>query len=839
MRLLARSFIFLFLFLAYFLFLPPVFAAAPSFRSASIVTTDGATAYTNLNNCSLTDGNTCDRTSGSSYGNLYFRDFGNYSDFEIPSDAAITKIRVRATGKAIASLYVGLSQGQTYTANCQFPSDLWTLWQLNSSVINTQTFVTSVIQNGGSQAVSSSCLSSSNFDNNNFILRINYSSSQSWSANIDNLEIAFDYDLPITPTPTPTSTPTPTFTPTPTSTPIPTPTLTPAPTPTPKTPLILIPGIGGSELKVNEMKVWDEDSGHGGKFSYLYPENEKVWLNVDEAAAFGADDYFDVLRMKTDGITSEVNLGITGNLLSHTYQGTIDFFTSSGYRLNQDLFVFPYDWRKDVSGTKNFLDEAIQQIKSQADSSKVDIVAHSMGGLVARNYIADASKASNVRKLFTLGTPHLGSVDALRNLRYGGCLTKQGILSKLADFDICFGLIPSEVNDIVKNMISVFQLIPSQSYFNFYSNQDGRHPYPYKTNSGGLNYSQMKVTLQNYGHNASLFNYSEAFHSLDEKLSDTNGVDVTLIAGSGRNTLGQIIEEKRISLLGIPYIHKDMVNINGDGTVPLFSASLVDYGKTGEDDKVFYTNQDHGSLVASGSALNLIKNILEENEDLPDGVSKKPYSLSSGWLFSKHSPVDMSIYDSSGNRTGPISDGNFEENIPGSSYTTLDDAAFIFILDNGSYNIKFAATGQGSFDFRVRKFENENASQEILYNDVPLTTSTKAELTFNTSSGQNPIMYVDEDGNGTTDKEVNSYTSPNPTSTPTPTPTPQPTLTPTISFTLFPTSQEKSTTPEKNSVLGTKTNSKILRNTGKKKNYPFIVFLIIGGITIAYFKFKR
>ena len=96
MRLLARSFIFLFLFLAYFLFLPPVFAATTSFRSASIVTTDGATAYTNLNNCSLTDGNTCDRTSGSSYGNLYFRDFGNYSDFEIPSDAAITKIRVRA-----------------------------------------------------------------------------------------------------------------------------------------------------------------------------------------------------------------------------------------------------------------------------------------------------------------------------------------------------------------------------------------------------------------------------------------------------------------------------------------------------------------------------------------------------------------------------------------------------------------------------------------------------------------------------------------------------------------------------------------------------------------------
>ncbi len=841
MRLFARSFLsFSFFLLFSFLFTSIALAVTTPFRSANIIETkilSGTSAYVNLDNCSETDGLTCDKPLGTGTVDLYFRDFGTYEDFGMPSNAGITKIRIRATGKTNLITYAGLTVSNPFvwpftTSNCQYPSDLWTLWDLLSNTIKSKLFITNVINTGTvTQAISGNCLSSSFFENKELRLKINGSSpSTQWSANIDNLEIAFDYDAPITPTPTPTPTPAPTPTPTPT------------PTPILKVPLILIPGIGGSELKTDEMKVWAEDNGHGGKFNYLYPKDETVWLNEGKATEFGEDDYFDVLRMKTDGINSEVNLGLTGNLVSRAYQGAIDFFTSNGYELNKDFFLFPYDWRKDISGTKDLLDEKIQEIKSQTGSQKVDILAHSMGGLVARSYISDLGKAKNVRKLFTLGTPHLGSVGSLKNLRYGGCLTKQGILSKLADFNVCFGLIPSETNDVVRNMISVFQLVPSRTYFDFYSGQDNQHPYPYKNDSDKLNYNQTKEMLQGYGHNSSLFNYSENFHSLDEKLPDTNGVDITLIAGSGQPTLGQIIEKSSWKDIGI---------INGDKTVPLFSASLIDEGNDksllGSEAKVFYTNQDHGGLVASGSALNLVKNILDDNSDLPVGISDKPYSLPLfWWLFSKHSPVDMNIYDSENNHTGPTADG-FEANIPGSSYDTLGDEAFILIPDNGTYSVKFEATGNGSFDFRVRKFENENISQEILYDDVPLTISTKAELTFNTSSSENPIMHVDEDGNGTTDKEVNSHTSSNPTSIPSTAPTPSPTSTPFP--TVPPISQRESIILEENNVLGAKTdfqkereiNKKTLAVTEKMKNLPPTISLVvlIGVITIFYFKFKK
>lgn len=525
---------------------------------------------------------------------------------------------------------------------------------------------------------------------------------------------------------------------------------------TAKTPLILIPGIGGSELKTSETVSWSQSDGHGGTFTNVYPAEEKVWVNNFQAGLPGEDDYFDVLRMAEDGQTSEANLTLTGNLFE-AYQETIDFFVSDGYVLNEDLFVFPYDWRKDISLTALLLNQKIESIKEQTGSAKVDIIAHSMGGLVARNYIADLAKAQNVRKLFTLGTPHLGSVKFLKAIRYGICL-------KFEIGPACLSIAPSEIKDVLQNMISGYELSPSQSYFNFYSGENNDHPYPFADIrdvdgngiTGKLNYSQIKTLLTNLGHNTGLFGPSEALHSLDNDLTNTNGVEVTNIVGSGMSTLGQIIEKYSIDFLGIKIPYRDEISVNGDQTVPLFSASLIDSGRNKSllgDAKVFYTEQEHGNLVSSGPALNLLKNILNNDSQLPDGVSITSYSFS-GTGISVHSPVDLHAYDAFGNHTGPTVDGDFEENISGSSYDTLDDAKFIFLPDDGNYNIKFEATDQGSFDFKIRKYENDTISEETLYKDIPLKTSTKAEAQLDTSSSQSPIIQLDEDGNGTVDQNI-------------------------------------------------------------------------------------
>lgn len=531
--------------------------------------------------------------------------------------------------------------------------------------------------------------------------------------------------------------------------------------PSAKTSLIFIPGIGGSELKVANDTFWSQPDGHGGNFVHAYSKDEKVWVNENEAKNFGEDDYFDILRLKPDGQTGEANLELTGTLFDGAYKPTLDFFTSNGYTLNKDLFIFPYDWRKDLSLTKPLLDTKIDAILTQTGSQKVDIVAHSMGGLVARNYIADFSKAQKVRKLIELGTPHLGSVDMIKKLMYGDCFTKDIVKNS----PVCIGLVGSEVKDVVQNLTGAYQLAPSQKYFNFYNGTNNHLPMPFRDDRdiddngvvGSLNYNQIKNLLSNLGYNTSLFYPSETFHNNDNILDINNGVDVTIISGSGIDTLGQVIEKYKVNFAGIKIPEKDEIKINGDDTVPLFSASLEDLENNISlkgNAKNYYTKQDHSTLPTDNLSLNLVKNILNNIQTLPNGISTQPFTLN-GKLISVHSPINIHIYDSNGNHTGPTANGDFEENIPGGSYETLDDAKFIFLPEDGIYSIKLEATDQGSFDFKIRDYKNDEITKTYLYKDIPLTDSTKAEATLDTNNVQSTVLHVDEDGNGQSDADLN------------------------------------------------------------------------------------
>lgn len=88
--------------------------------------------------------------------------------------------------------------------------------------------------------------------------------------------------------------------------------------------------------------------------------------------------------------------------------------------------LFPYDWRlsnryngrrlQEVAGT------ALERWQSQGGrfaDAKLILIAHSMGGLVARWYLDRLGGAAVTRKLITLGTPHRGALKALEQLVNG------------------------------------------------------------------------------------------------------------------------------------------------------------------------------------------------------------------------------------------------------------------------------------------------------------------------------------------------------------------------------------------------------------------------------------
>ena len=74
-------------------------------------------------------------------------------------------------------------------------------------------------------------------------------------------------------------------------------------------------------------------------------------------------------------------------------------------RFNPTLFVFPYDWR--LSNAENSAgSNSISTVSgSFIPDRRIDILAHSMGGLIARRYILDNPTNHHIDKMVTIGTP--------------------------------------------------------------------------------------------------------------------------------------------------------------------------------------------------------------------------------------------------------------------------------------------------------------------------------------------------------------------------------------------------------------------------------------------------
>ncbi|GIU84466.1 MAG: lipase [Acidimicrobiales bacterium] len=66
----------------------------------------------------------------------------------------------------------------------------------------------------------------------------------------------------------------------------------------------------------------------------------------------------------------------------------------------------------DIMQTARPLADLVERVRSQTGATKVDLVGHSQGGLVARTYVKYYGGASKVDSLISLGTPHYGTYVA-------------------------------------------------------------------------------------------------------------------------------------------------------------------------------------------------------------------------------------------------------------------------------------------------------------------------------------------------------------------------------------------------------------------------------------------
>ncbi|CAN5344282.1 hypothetical protein BH10ACI2_BH10ACI2_08500 [soil metagenome] len=241
-----------------------------------------------------------------------------------------------------------------------------------------------------------------------------------------------------------------------------------APKTTGKNPVIIIPGISGSEL-INSQ------TGRSVWFSIKRDKNDDLRLPMTSPILSRNRD-----GLRVGDIIRSVKLSILPDV--EVYQTLIDALIERGYtegdwknpKATDVFYVFAYDWRRDNVESAQLLMQKMAAVKKavRKPGLKFDILAHSMGGLIARYAAmygsADLPRdgvtpvptwagASYINKLMMFGTPNEGAFSSFDALINGYPIVADRNLPFVDD------LRPEDV----MTYPSAFQLIPHQSSARF------------------------------------------------------------------------------------------------------------------------------------------------------------------------------------------------------------------------------------------------------------------------------------------------------------------------------------------------------------------------------------
>ncbi len=367
-----------------------------------------------------------------------------------------------------------------------------------------------------------------------------------------------------------------------------------------QTPVVLIHGIGGADL--------DYQPKGKGIWSNGFPNDVLIGRAGDpQNLQFDQEG-----SPRTDTISKDVKaVGFYDVPGGRNITDLSKFLQKNGYVKDSELYEFAYDFRFSAVYNAAKLGELIEEIRRKNKNQPVDIVAHSFGGLIAKQYLLNPASASNVGQVIFVGTPHLGAPKALKALRYGDNLDVRII-------DGC------KLKRVVHNMPGMFNLLPGHRYFE--ANGGG-----YFEDESDLDGDQVRGVLD-YEHTIyNLINGKETrcllkpsvdalpFDRLSESLLAEHAVKfhddldnwkkpanvrVSMIVGYNVPTLKMLSETND----GIKLTY----TTGGDGTVPLRSA------ETSDADTIYYADlkklkTEHSGMIGAPIIIRKILDLLKRD----------------------------------------------------------------------------------------------------------------------------------------------------------------------------------------------------------------------------------
>jgi pimeloyl-ACP methyl ester carboxylesterase len=215
--------------------------------------------------------------------------------------------------------------------------------------------------------------------------------------------------------------------------------------------IVLLPGIMGSVLAKNGRDLWNVSLGMVARALQRETLVRDLSLQGDDPERPILDDGVVPTRVMADAQL------IPGFWKVDGYSGLIASLSrelgakvGDPYTPDPDasLFPFPYDWRRDNRSAARRLQAFVEQQlpiwrrNGGGPGAKLILIGHSMGGLVARYYLECLGGHEHCRALFTFGTPHRGSLNALNSLVGGQKLAWIDVSTALRSFTSAYQLLP-------------------------------------------------------------------------------------------------------------------------------------------------------------------------------------------------------------------------------------------------------------------------------------------------------------------------------------------------------------------------------------------------------------
>ncbi len=298
--------------------------------------------------------------------------------------------------------------------------------------------------------------------------------------------------------------------------------------------VLILPGIMGSTLAQKALGI-----------------DDVLWINPVEIA-LGR-----LTRLKLDGTASPY---FADGVILFAYLKLKLRLKIAGF----DADFFPYDWRMPLTDAGKKLADALKS----ADKP-VSLVAHSMGGLVARAALRSAS--DKAARLIMLGTPNYGSFAPVQALR-----GTYDVVQKICKLDRRHT--PEQLaGDVFSTFPGLYQMLPSPEKFTSVN--------LYDPNSWPKKGPQPSAGL--------LSGVSSAISQLAP--ADSR---FYLIAGVNQPTVVDL--------------HPDSdefaytISPDGDGTVPLAFAELANI----PSNQTYYVEEGHGSLPNNGAVEDAVIDLL-------------------------------------------------------------------------------------------------------------------------------------------------------------------------------------------------------------------------------------